>query len=177
MSISLSAPPRHRSPSPPRPLPENYALELKSGRYWGRAYAVGDGAPIGGAYINWDLHSVVLKPVSVFSAAAAAPRRRVFCGAPDPRWELAPVAELGDPGYVPPPKGAPVFVGRRLREWERATWEDVDVERSCFEGPLTPASSDGEEDVPGRMPSVEELPFVIAKVLADTGEIQEGVGP
>lgn len=180
VSVSLSAPPQRRSPSPPRPLPENHAQELKSGLYWGSAYAVGGGAPIGGAYINWDLHSVVLKPVSVSVSAAAGPRRRVFCGAPDPSWELAPVAELGDPGYVPPPKGAPAYVGRRLQDWEREKWEtpsDVDVEQSCFEGPLTPTSSDIEEDAPVRIPSQEHLHFVIAKVLAETGAGQEDVGP
>lgn len=158
------------SPASLPPLPENRASKLKSGRPWARAYGVGNGAPIGGAYINWDLHTVVLKPV----LATATPRRRVFCGAPDARWELGPVSELGEPGYVPPPKGTRVYVGQRLENWERETWEtqsdDADVERSCFEGPLTP-TSDIEDDARNRMPSEEDLHFVIAKVLAETGPI------
>ena len=175
MSSTPSALPRHRPPSPPRPLPENHAQELQSGRYWGRAYAVGDGAPIGGAYINWDLHSVVLKSVSV--SAAALPRRRVFCGAPDPSWELAPVAELGDPGYAPPARGARAYVGRRLEEGEREAWE-ASLGGGGVE-PLTPLSSDAEEeeqDVLSGMPSNSELPFVIAKLLADTGASLEAAG-
>ncbi|KZT68510.1 hypothetical protein DAEQUDRAFT_727875 [Daedalea quercina L-15889] len=172
-----SVPPQTKSPSP-QPLPENRADQLMSGELWAaRVYGV-DGTLIGGAYVNSDERSVVLKPYPAaagpsLSTTQQRPKKRTFIGRPDPSWGLG--SRVKGVNHPRIPKGARAYIGdKSFLDWERVSESGSDVEdlqRDCFDGPLTPTSSDlelddeGEKQSPRKSLSPADLAFTLAKLL------------
>ncbi|KAJ3522193.1 hypothetical protein NM688_g8907 [Phlebia brevispora] len=138
----------------PEDVPLDPSMMLPDGASWGTVYTV-DGCERMGSAV------VLSKRKQQLALQLSKPPLRRFIGIPQRGWKFQADSEAPDP---PPPKGR-AYIGspQPMYEW---------YVKQCFDGELTPTSSDDEtqadEGAESGMRSIpsDDLPFLIANVIA-----------